>query len=356
MADDMGEKTEEPTSRKLEDSRNKGQVPKSLDLSAPLDMLGASVLIWFMGPLLVAASAEVMRRLLAPPGIGAVLSAEDAVRSFVWAMIRLGVIALPIMLLMAMIAIVAQLQQVKFLFTLEPLRPKPEKLNPVTGTAKLFSTRNLVKTIVNVLKIIVVSVVVWMAVSSSAEEIAALPVLGVVEAFRTMTLVVMKVVFWTVAVLLVIGLADWWYQKWQHNRDLRMTRHEVKEDRKNSDGDPEMKARRQRIARDIAMQRAKSAVPKADVVIANPTHFAVALRYDAETMAAPVVVAKGEDFMAFRIREIAAAHGVPIVERPPLARALYATAKVGQTVKPEFFEAVAEVLAYVYRMEKRMAS
>ncbi len=355
MADDMGEKTEQPTGRKLEDARNKGQLAKSIDLSAPLEMIGAVALIWLLGPLFLAGCQEVLRALLGGAPLTVLLSPSESLRSLGWGLTRVMVIAGPLMLLMAVVTIAAQLQQVSFLFTLEPLRPKPEKLNPIAGFGRIFSTRSAVKTLIALIKLVVVGVVVYRVIMAHAQEIASLPALGALAGLGAMSWIVLKVIMWVLAMMLAIGVADWMYQRWQHTQDLKMTRHEVKDDRKESDGDPEMKAKRQRIARDIATQRAKNAVPKADVVVTNPTHFAVALKYDADRMAAPIVVAKGEDYMALRIREIAAASGVPIVERPPLARALYAGVKVGQMVKPELFEAVAEVLAHVYKLEKRKA-
>jgi flagellar biosynthetic protein FlhB len=152
--------------------------------------------------------------------------------------------------------------------------------------------------------------------------------------------------------MLIIGVADYMYQRWQYTQDLKMTRHEVTDERKSMEGDPEIKARRFRMARQMALQRVNQAVPKADVIVTNPTHFSVALRYDAETMAAPRVVAKGVDFLAMRIRQIAMTHGVPIVERPPLARALYYGVEVGRDVPAEHYQAVAELLAYVYRLDE----
>jgi flagellar biosynthetic protein FlhB len=165
----------------------------------------------------------------------------------------------------------------------------------------------------------------------------------------------LELVLWLLPLYLSIGLIDYMYQRWQHTRDLRMTRQEVQDERRSSEGDPEVKRRRLRMAYEIALHRIRTEVPRADVVVTNPTHFAVALRYDAATMAAPRVTAKGADLMAFRVRETAAANSVPVVERAPLARALYWGVDVGREVRPEHYEAVAEVLAYVYRAAGRAA-
>ncbi|MHC5023403.1 MAG: EscU/YscU/HrcU family type III secretion system export apparatus switch protein, partial [Planctomycetota bacterium] len=158
-----------------------------------------------------------------------------------------------------------------------------------------------------------------------------------------------------VAVLLLLGFIDFFYQKWKHTQDLRMTKQQVKDEMKQAEGDPEVKKRRLRMQQQIAMQRINASVPKADVVVTNPEHIAVALQYDANRMNAPRVVAKGADFLALRIRQIAVQHGIPVVERKPLARALYREVPVGREVPPEFYQAVAEILAYVYRLGGRVA-
>jgi flagellar biosynthetic protein FlhB len=158
------------------------------------------------------------------------------------------------------------------------------------------------------------------------------------------------------AILLFLGVLDYSFQRWQRERDLRMTKQEIKEEMKRMEGDPLMKQRRGRVARQLALQRINQAVPKADVIVTNPTHFAVALQYDRQTKTAPKVVAKGADSMAMRIRHLAAAHGVPMVERKELARALYAAVDVGQEVPPQFYGAVAEILAYVYRVSGRRSA
>jgi flagellar biosynthetic protein FlhB len=354
MADEMGERTEQPTPKKISDARNKGNLAKSLDLAAAINLSMALLLIWFFGGYIVRGLTEIMARALGDPTL-ATFTALDGWRQVgQWAAVRAVWILVPFMALLWVTAYLVQLHQVRLLWTLEPLKAKLERLNPVSGVKKLFSRKNLVKTLVNIAKLTIAMAVVALVVRAHAQEIAGLPALGAVEALTVVGRHVLETALYLLAVLLIIGLIDWYYQKWQHLQDLRMTKQEVKDEQKSNDGNPEVKARRMRIAREIALQRARNEVPKADVVVTNPTHFAVALRYDAQRMAAPVVVARGEDWMAFRIREIAAAHGVPIVEKPALARALYATVKVGQMVRPELFEAVAEVLAYVYRLSQRV--
>jgi flagellar biosynthetic protein FlhB len=180
--------------------------------------------------------------------------------------------------------------------------------------------------------------------------------LEVVQAFGAACELVYALAIKLAALLIVLAIIDYAFQRWKHEQDLKMSKQEVKEEMKRMEGDPLVKQRRARVARQLAMQRVAAAVPKADVVVTNPTHFAVALQYDTKSMRAPKVVAKGADFMAMRIRQIAAVHGIPIIERKPLARALYAGVEIGQEIPPEHYAAVAEILAYVYRLAGRKSA
>jgi flagellar biosynthetic protein FlhB len=182
-------------------------------------------------------------------------------------------------------------------------------------------------------------------------KIVGLPALDATQGLMVIARMLLALAIWLAAILLLIGLIDWLYQRWQHTQDLRMTRQQVKDERRSMEGDPQIKGRRFRMMREILMQQIQQQVPLADVVVTNPTHFAVALRYDADKMRAPRVVAKGADYMAQRIRLVAAGAGVPIIERPPLARGLYYGVDVGHDISSEYYEAVAEILAYVYRLE-----
>lgn len=356
MADDLGERTEAPTPKKLSEARARGNVAKSTEFSAAVELIGGVVLLYYLGSWLTGGLAELMRANLQADGIGPWWSADSATHAAGWSFSRAAWFLAPFLAVIFVIAYLAQLSQVRFLWSLDPLQPKLDRINPLAGIKRTFSLRTLVKTAMSTAKLAIVAAVVVVTVLAHTGEIAALPNLSAVAAFAVMAGLLLKVIAACLLALFVLGLADWWYQVFQHTKDLRMSKQEVKDERKNLDGDPELKGRRLRIAREIALQRARKDVPTADVVVTNPTHFAVALKYDAQTMAAPTVVAKGEDWMAFRIRELAAAHGVPIVEKPALARALYAEVKVGQQVRPELYEAVAEVLAYVYRLSGRKSA
>jgi len=355
MAEDMGERTEKPSPKKLGQARNRGQIPKSIDFSGAIDLIAAITVVWYFGKSLVEQLAFMTRSMLAGEAPGSGPTAQGLDELFVWTASYTGLILAPIVGIMFLAVAFSQFTQVGLLFTLEPLQPKFSKLDPIGGFKRLFGKRNLVKTLVSVIKLSIVLFVIAKFIIAHFAELAALPMVDLTKGAEHVVNLTIELAVWMLVLMLLIGIADFAYQRWQHTQDLRMTKPEVKDERRSMEGDEETKGRRLRMARSTLVQRIRHNVPKADVVVTNPTHFAVALRYDPDKMAAPQVVAKGADSMAFRIREIAAASGVPIVEKPALARALYAQVEVGRTITPELFEAVAEILAYVYRLNKRAA-
>jgi flagellar biosynthesis protein FlhB len=313
------------------------------------------MLIAFFGGAAIVGMGTLMQRVLQGEVPGNPLDHESIKPLVLWVAAQGARVAGPGLLAMFVVACLAQFLQVGWLFTTQPIKPNFSRLNPVGGLKKFVNLRNMVKTGVNVIKLGIVGVIATMVLRKHLPGIAALPMLGMAPGMFKVALMGLELASWLLAVLLAIGLIDLFYQRWQHTKDLKMTRQEVKDERRSVDGDPELKARRFRMARDIAMQRIQQAVPKADVIVTNPTHFSVAIKYDPTTMKAPRVVAKGADFLAFKIRHVGIASGVAIVERPPLARGLYWNVKVGQEISPEFYEAVAEVLAYVYRIQGKAA-
>jgi len=248
---------------------------------------------------------------------------------------------------------VVTVAQVGFLVTATPLTPRLSRLSPLRGLKNLVGMRAGMRLGMSLAKVVIVGVVATVLIVLEFDGIMQL---GWLEARGALGLSA-TIVFWfamkLALVLLVLGVLDYAYQRWQRERDLRMTRIEVKDELKRMEGDPLVKQRRTRVARQLALQRIGHDVPAADVVVTNPTHFSVALRYVSEKMTAPRVVAKGADFMAMRIRQVATQHGVPLVERKDLAQSLYRTVDVGQEVPPEHYNAVAEILAYVYRLDGR---
>lgn len=353
MPEDLGERTELPTQRRLGEARSRGQIAKSQEFASAIDLMGSVVLLMLGGGLMVRALLGLVRRALESDGAG--WSPES---STVWpSALRASVdglsVVTPVLLISAGVSYLSHFVQVGWLVTTKPLVPKLSKLNPIEGMRRLLGRRNAVKAATSSVKLALVLAIAWTLVSGWMARVAGLPSLDAEQGLILIAKMVLELALWLAAVLLLIGLADWLYHRWQHQQDLRMTKQQVKDERRTMEGDPQVKGRRLRMMRDIAMHRIQQSVPLADVVVTNPTHFAVALRYDAERMRAPKVVAKGADLMAQRIRIVAAGAGVPIVERPPLARGLFYGVEVGQEIRAEFFEAVAEILAYVYRMDKR---
>lgn len=355
--DDASERTEAPTPRRRQEAREKGQVARSTDLTAAVVLLAGLTVLNFV-------SAGVFQRLLDLTREMSDLSAIDPGNLRVW-LVRAGstaaAILAPFLLLLLLATTAGGLVQTGGLVAWKLLALKFENLAPTRGLQRLFSPESLVRLGQSVLKIAFVATIAWMSASG---EISALLGVGqaepIVIAHRSAELVFTLALRMGLA-LLVLGLLDYFYQRWRFERNLRMTRQEVRDELKRMDGDPMMKQRRRQAQLKLAMQRLGIDVPKSDVVVTNPTEYAVAIRYDEATMTAPRLVAKGRGYLALRIRQIAVQHGVPIVQRPPLARGLYAAVEVGEAIPPMYYKAVAELLAYVYRLNQaagtmRMAS
>lgn len=352
MAEDLGDKTEAPTGRRLSDARNEGRIAKSQDLAAAIDLFGAFVLLLMFGAGVGKVMATIVRQGLESKGALRVDDVMDLVRLVG---LQTAVAVAPMLAFLCVIAAAGHISQFGLVLSTSVLTPNFSRLNPAAGLGRLFSKRGLAKTVVNSGKLAVVSAVGVLYLRASVYKLTALPMFTAAAAWAIIGKLALQLAAWLFTIMVIMGLIDFLYQKWQHHQDLRMTKEEVKDERRSMEGDPQIKGRRLRMARQIAMQRINSAVPKADVVVTNPTHFSVAIRYDQRTMSAPKVVAKGADEMAMRIREVARHHRVPVIERPPLARALYASVPVGGEIRPEFYEAVAELLAFVYRLDRRAA-
>ena len=258
----------------------------------------------------------------------------------------------PVFLVIMIGGLIANYAQVGFLFTLEPLEPKLSKLDPIKGFKKvLFTKKSLEDLIKNFMKLFVVGYISYSTVMGRIDEFPGLIYLSIEQFFEYLFDLVMELSIKVVLAYIFIAVADAWFQKWNHAEEQKMTKKEVKDEGKSTDGNPEIKGKIKQLQRQMAMNRMMGDVPDADVVITNPTHFAVALKYDSETMAAPTIVAKGQDLVAQKIKRIAKENNVTVVENVELARALYKTANVGDVVPEDLFQAVAEILAFVYRLK-----
>lgn len=352
MPGNAEERTEAPTPRRREEARRKGQIARSHDLSSALLLLGGMLILRWLGPRTVDSLLAVMRRFAEAPSPRERSTIDAAALCWSLATSVLGA-AGPIMAALLVLAFAAHLLQVGFLFTTEPLSPNLNRLNPINGFQRFFTTRTLVQLAMNLMKLTLVCLVGFSAVKNRADKIIlALEVDGP-QQFALLCVVIFEIGVILAVVLLIVAILDWGWQKWRHGQDLKMTKEEVKEELRRMEGDPMIKQRRRRMQLVAALSHIRKNVPQADVVVTNPTELAVAIRYDAEKMNAPVVIAKGANYLAQKIRETAIAHGVPIVERKPLAQALFKTVEVGQEVPEQFYKAIAEILAYVYELSGR---
>jgi len=354
MAEDLGDRTEEATPKRLADAREEGRVAKSADAAGAMLLLGVTIVLWYgMRPMLEGMATFLETALGVPPvqtPIGVESIREISAQALGFAA-RYG---LPILALAWIIGYTAHFWQVGWLFVPGQLRPKFSKLDPIAGFKRIFGLSAVVKAGMDFAKVAAVFVVVIWSIVDAIDEILLMPHLEMMAALLKIGDLMFILALRVLTVLIVLGLLDFSYQKIKFRRDLRMTRTEIKEEFKQSEGDPETRKRRMRMQQQIALQRIGAAVPKADVIITNPEHIAIAIQYEESSMRAPRVVAKGADHVAIRIRQIGLKHGIPIVERKPLARALYRSVEVGQEIPPDFYQAVAEILAYVYRLSGRM--
>jgi flagellar biosynthesis protein FlhB len=349
------EKTEEATGKRRTDARNKGQVARSMDLNSSFMILFGLLLLLVCGGGIISGLAESLRAFMMRAGTFApnadslrMITAEAATR---FAMI-LG----PVVGGMAMIGLGAGYAQVGALWTLEPLKPNFAKLNPLTGIKKVvISRRAAVEIAKNVMKASVVGYIAYLALESVLSDTVSLMDGDPMEILGFMARASLGVGFKTGIAFLGLSVLDFFYQRFEHEKNLKMSKEEVKEEMKETEGDPHTKARIRGIQRKIAYKRMMAEVPKADVVLTNPTHLAVALKYESKKMGAPRVVAKGAGLIAERIKEIARANNVPVVEDKPLARALYKSVDVGDEIPEKLFQAVAQVLAYIYRLRTSRA-
>jgi flagellar biosynthesis protein FlhB len=349
-----GEKTEAPTPRRRQEAREQGQVARSPDLSAAALLIGILILMRCFGSAIISAMKLVVGDMLSGDSLANLDPGATAVQ-VVRAAAAVGIAMTPLLLGIVMIAVVVNLAQVGLNLNFARLTPNVGALNPFRGLSRLLGGRRVVmKLVMSFIKVIFVAMTAYSAVHGRMAEIMSAQQLSFVQIFGLGGEIVYSITLRIGFLLLVLALIDYAYQRFQLERDLRMSKQEIKEEMKRMDGDPRIKQRRRQIALQRHLKRLKKEVPTADAVITNPTHFAVALKYDAAKMRAPRVVAKGQDMMALRIREIAIEAGVPLIERPPLARALYKMCDVGDEIPEQFYAAVAEILAYVYQLARNM--
>lgn len=350
-----GEKTEKATLKKRRDAREKGQVFRSVEINSAIVLLVSFVMLKMMLP-------NILEK-LQKTYIGFLNGSISIEQIFSYEGIRkIGMIVAwsiataigPFMLATMIAGLVANYVQVGFLFTTKPIKPTLSRINPLEGFKRIFSKRALVEFIKAIIKLVIIGSVMYTEIRKGFGEIALWYSADIWRGVSLIGSTAYSIALKTIIILLIFGVLDFAYQWWKYESDLKMTKQEVKDEYKLMEGDPQVRSRIRGKQRELSMQgRMMQEIPKADVVITNPTHYAVALDYDPDKYDAPVVIAKGQDYLALKIKEIARENNVVITENKPLAQALYNSTDVGQGIPPELFHAVAEVLAFVYDLKDK---
>lgn len=351
-----GEKTEEPTAKKLEDARKKGQVMRSTEVVTAATLLAfffmLKIFVGFIGNRFMTSFRQTIGFISDYTSEPFTLNtARTVIRGSFWDII---VAAFPIMIVGFVVTIVAIVFQVKWKVTAEPLKPKFDKFNPVTGMKRLFSKDKIMDLFKSIAKVVILAYVVYSYLKNQWPLIYKMYSYTLPQAIAVIGDTVINVGIRISALFAVIALFDLFYQKWKYHQDMMMSKQEVKDEYKNSEGDPKVKSQQKQRMQQASQRRMMQDLPNADVVITNPTHLAVAIKYDKDTNEAPVVVAKGADYLAQKIKDRARENAIEIVENKPLARMLYHNVEIGAEIPPELYQMVAEVLAYVYSLTGRV--
>jgi flagellar biosynthetic protein FlhB len=346
------ERNEQASPKRREEARNKGQVAKSPEVASAAILLACTIFFYFGSGGMVERLMDLTSWTLRESGTTAV--SLNTINALIWGWTwKLFLVMAPLLLTVVIAGLLANYLQIGFIFSTETLAPKFEKIDPMKGFQRLFALRSLVELVKSLLKMAIVTAVVWFTLKDELQNMIPLMEESLWGILLYTGRISFKILITTCWILIVLAILDYLYQRWEFEKGLRMSHQEVKDEYKQTEGNPVIKSRIRRIQREAARKRMMANVPKADVVITNPTHLAVAIRYDPEKMYAPTVVAKGAGFVAERIREIAAAHGVPIIENKPVAQLLYKTIDVDQAIPEDLYRAVAEILAYVYGLKER---
>lgn len=351
-----GEKTEEPTAKKLEDARKKGQVMRSTEVVTAATLLAfffmLKIFVGFIGNRFMTSFRQTIGFISDYTSEPFTLNtARTIIRGSFWDII---VAAFPIMIVGFVVTIVTIVFQVKWKVTAEPLKPKFDKFNPVTGMKRLFSKDKIMDLFKSIAKVVILAYVVYSYLKNQWPLIYKMYSYTLPQAIAVIGDTVINVGIRISALFAMIAMFDLFYQKWKYHQDMMMSKQEVKDEYKNSEGDPKVKSQQKQRMQQASQRRMMRDLPNADVVITNPTHLAVAIKYDKDTNEAPVVVAKGADYLAQKIKDRARENAIEIVENKPLARMLYHNVEIGAEIPPELYQMVAEVLAYVYSLTGRV--
>ncbi|MFP3983030.1 MAG: flagellar biosynthesis protein FlhB [Desulfurivibrionaceae bacterium] len=348
------EKTEEPTEKRLKEGREKGDVAKSTEVPSALILILALLVLYLMRGYFYTKLLDVFRLYL--PHLHTIeITSENMIAQLRQGITLMALILGPLMAIVLVAGLAGNFGQIGFLFTTEKMVPKYEKIDPIKGLGRLFSIQTLATGLKSISKIIIVGLVAYLEISKYLPETLPLMDKEVFPIFAFYT----KVSFWiflkSAIIIAVLAAADYAFQRWQFQEKMKMTKQEVDEEAKSTEGDPQVKGKIRSIQQEMARKRMMAEVPEADVVITNPTRLAVALRYDSETMTSPTVTAKGSGLIAKRIKDIARENDIPLMEDKPLAQALYKEVEIDSQIPENLFQAVAEILAYVYNLKQKRA-
>lgn len=349
---DTGERTEEATQQRREDFRKRGQVAQTRELSSVLLLFASVLMIWMMSRFFFQQIFEVFQYSMGDMLVTAVRTG-DYLSALRFSVTKLTLIVLPILGMFWVVGFISSMLQIGFLYNEEALQIRWERMDPVSGFKRMLSMKALIEGVKAVLKLSCIIGISYILLKKQVDMLPLLANFSMAQIFIFLGDLSIRLLSGVGFFMLTLSGLDYFYQRWELEREMRMTKQEVKEEVKSREGDPLIRARIKRVQREMATKRMMEEVPKADVIVTNPTHISVALKYD-ETMVAPRVIAKGADLIAMKIRELAREHGVPIVENKPLARTMFKTLKIGHSIPRELYTAVAEVLSYVYRLKNRV--
>lgn len=341
------EKTEQPTPRRLEKAREEGNIPVSNEFNMAMSLLAMSMLLMFIFNPLLTDIGQLFHDYFA---LNIEFEGPELLAYEIKTHLNLYIKLVMFFGVSVIVSSILGMIQTKFLFSSKSLKFDLSRINPINGFKRLFSMRSVVELLKAILKLCVVGFLTYNIIKGNWEIFLSLSDQEVGASFKIIFDMIIKILFQLGLALLILSLFDFWYQRYAYMQDLKMSKYEIKQEMKEIEGNPEIKQRQREIMRRMLMTRMMQKVPEADVVVTNPTHYAVALQYDAETMNAPIVVAKGVDEIAFKIRDIAFKNSIPIIQRPSLARKLYEEVEINEEIPEELYTLVAEVLAYVYKI------
>ncbi len=347
------EKTEKPTPKKKREARQKGQVAQSREINSAFVLIGCFLVLYLLSSYMMEQLENTARYTLSLNVKEGLYTVEGVRELFAGSVITAAKVAGPVAGVALIIGLMASYAQVGFLFTTKPLEFKPDRLNPVEGLKKIFSRRSLAQLLKSLLKVFIIGFISYKYLIAQYSSIPRLLDMEVEEITRFIGMTTVNIGFRAGIVLLMLAVFDLAYQRYEFQRSIMMTKQELREEYKQTEGNPQTRSRIREKQRQISMRRMMAEVPKADVVITNPTHFAVALKYDSDVADAPYVLAKGQDLVALKIKEIARKHDVEVVENPPLARSICEAVDIGEAIPSELYQAVAEILAFVYSLKNK---